>query len=57
VGRGYVKISDSHNRQASLYGLGGGDAMTSTGTAFFAGRSAGGGTRQQVFGTQQYGSG
>ncbi|KAI9571609.1 hypothetical protein HD554DRAFT_2072225 [Boletus coccyginus] len=42
---------------ATAYGSGGGSATTIPAGQIFAGRSAGGGTRSQVFGTRTYGSG
>ncbi|KAF9232573.1 hypothetical protein BU15DRAFT_81076 [Melanogaster broomeanus] len=42
---------------ATAYGLGGGNPITIPSGQLFAGRTAGGGTRGQVFGTRTYGSG
>ncbi|KAJ7459888.1 hypothetical protein FB451DRAFT_1341685 [Mycena latifolia] len=49
--------SDTLSRSATSYGNGGGKAITIPSGQLFAGRSEGGGTRAQVFGTQTYGSG
>ncbi|KAF7314315.1 hypothetical protein MKEN_00904100 [Mycena kentingensis (nom. inval.)] len=45
------------SKSASSYGTGGGRATTIPSGQLFAGRSEGGGTRGQVFGTRVYGSG
>ncbi|KAF8197478.1 hypothetical protein BJ912DRAFT_1055883 [Pholiota molesta] len=45
------------SKAATSYGGGGGRAITIPSGQLFAGRSAGGGTRSEVTGTQQYGSG
>ncbi|KAF7298956.1 Glycoside hydrolase family 35 protein [Mycena indigotica] len=44
-------------KSASAYGAGGGKSITIPAGQSFAGRSAGGGTRDQVYGTATYGSG
>jgi hypothetical protein len=49
-------LGSSGNRGASAYGRGGGFPTTITSGAF-AGRTIGGGTREQVHGTSRYGSG
>ncbi|KAI9569798.1 hypothetical protein HD554DRAFT_449957 [Boletus coccyginus] len=47
----------SGKTSATAYGSGGGSTFTIPGGQLFAGRSAGGGTRVEVFGTRTYGSG
>ncbi|KAG6331314.1 hypothetical protein ID866_7774 [Astraeus odoratus] len=47
----------SYFNSASAYGYGGGKSITIPSGQPFEGRSAGGGTRDQVFGTKTYGSG
>ncbi|GJE85389.1 hypothetical protein PsYK624_014680 [Phanerochaete sordida] len=47
----------SSGRSITAYGRGGGSATTIPSGQPFAGRSVGGGTRDQVFGTRVYGSG
>ncbi|KAF8843874.1 hypothetical protein BDN67DRAFT_963724 [Paxillus ammoniavirescens] len=44
-------------KSATAYGYGGGPSTTIPAGQFFSGRTAGGGTRLQVFGTMMYGSG
>lgn len=56
-GRSSPINSGGSSRPATAYGPGGGRATTIPGGQFFAGRTSGGGTRSQVFGTSQYGSG
>ncbi|TFK46473.1 hypothetical protein OE88DRAFT_893085 [Heliocybe sulcata] len=47
----------SGSRSASTYGAGGGRSITIPSGQLFSGRTAGGGTRAQVYGTRTYGSG
>ncbi|KIJ11681.1 hypothetical protein PAXINDRAFT_171634 [Paxillus involutus ATCC 200175] len=47
----------SGKKSATAYGYGGGPSITIPVGQFFSGRTAGGGTRLQVFGTTMYGSG
>jgi len=50
-------LPTSGNRGASPYGSGGGSPITIPAGTLFAGRTSGGGTRNQVFGNRLYGSG
>ncbi|KZS96377.1 hypothetical protein SISNIDRAFT_451066 [Sistotremastrum niveocremeum HHB9708] len=54
-----VPISNAGNGRSSAtaYGLGGGAVGTIAAGSLFAGRSIGGGTRNQVYGSRTYGSG
>ncbi|KIK75334.1 hypothetical protein PAXRUDRAFT_835715 [Paxillus rubicundulus Ve08.2h10] len=47
----------SGKKTSTAYGYGGGPSITIPAGQFFSGRTAGGGTRLQVFGTRVYGSG
>ncbi|KIM50671.1 hypothetical protein SCLCIDRAFT_34087 [Scleroderma citrinum Foug A] len=49
--------SVSGKSSASAYGYGGGKSITIPSGQLFEGRSAGGGTRNQIFGSKSYGSG
>ncbi|KDR73593.1 hypothetical protein GALMADRAFT_280747 [Galerina marginata CBS 339.88] len=49
--------SSGSSKSATSYGSGGGKATTIPSGQLFAGRESGGGTRSQVFGNSQYGSG
>ncbi|KAL4079790.1 hypothetical protein J3A83DRAFT_1156224 [Scleroderma citrinum] len=49
--------SASGKSSASVYGYGGGKSIIIPSGQLFAGRSAGGGTRDQIFGSRTYGSG
>ncbi|KAF8608169.1 hypothetical protein BDV93DRAFT_519230 [Ceratobasidium sp. AG-I] len=56
--RGGVSFGGSSgNRGSSSYGRGGGSPTTISSGNAFAGRSIGGGSREQVYGTSRYGSG
>ncbi|KAG5652591.1 hypothetical protein H0H81_004422 [Sphagnurus paluster] len=56
-GRSTPISSGGTSRSATPYGAGGGKAAPIPAGQPFAGRESGGGTRSQVYGTQQYGSG
>jgi len=56
--KGSVPISGSSGKSsATSYGGGGGKVTTIPSGSLFSGRTQGGGTRQEVFGNQRYGSG
>ncbi|KAH9483897.1 hypothetical protein JR316_0003375 [Psilocybe cubensis] len=52
-----INVGSGTTKPATSYGFGGGKATTIPSGQLFAGRSAGGGNRDQVFGNRQYGSG
>ncbi|KAJ7202442.1 hypothetical protein C8J57DRAFT_1454889 [Mycena rebaudengoi] len=52
-----IKFGGGSSRSSRNYGRGGGRPSTIPAGSLFAGRSQGGGTRAQVFGTRSYGSG
>ncbi|EIW78171.1 hypothetical protein CONPUDRAFT_107924 [Coniophora puteana RWD-64-598 SS2] len=52
-----IKSGPASGRSMSVYGNGGGKAVSIPSGQMFSGRSAGGGTRAQVVGTRSYGSG
>ncbi|KAG6865502.1 hypothetical protein C0991_002101, partial [Blastosporella zonata] len=49
--------SGGTTKSATSFGAGGGKSITISAGQLFAGRTSGGGTRAEVFGTSQYGSG
>lgn len=52
-----IPLSMGEKTSASAYGYGGGQSIIIPAGQLFAGRSAGGGTRDQIYGTRTYGSG
>ncbi|KAF9270771.1 hypothetical protein L218DRAFT_889557 [Marasmius fiardii PR-910] len=56
-GRSSPISSGGTSRSATPFGAGGGPVTTIPSGQLFSGRSAGGGTRDQVYGTSQFGSG
>ncbi|KAG6849345.1 hypothetical protein H0H93_009265 [Arthromyces matolae] len=56
TGHSTISVTGTSSK-ATPYGVGGGKSTTIAAGQLFAGRESGGGTRAQVYGTSQYGSG